>query len=261
MIDITKTPTLEITTKIGCSVNCKYCPQGEIIKNYKGEKNMSVAAHRDLVKTVPFSVPIINSGVSDPFLNPNTPEMMLYDYSNGHKLICYTTGVGLSFDSAKLICNIPFEQFTIHLPDSLGNANIPVTDEYMKIFFYIIKHIKNVKFMNMGGCFISDENEKYFRGLPVKKKAYPIHCFRFDYPHYTLMPNGDVHFCCQCKGISNRIGSLYENTYSELAAKHKVIVKKLKNDPESICHYCTVSQPIPIMKLALQAKQIINGEI
>lgn len=31
--------TLEITTKIGCKVNCKFCPQNLLIKNYFSNSN------------------------------------------------------------------------------------------------------------------------------------------------------------------------------------------------------------------------------
>jgi hypothetical protein len=43
------------------------------------------------------------------------------------------------------------------------------------------------------------------------------------------------------KGLTEKVGSLYENTYPELEAQHKLITKRLQSDPASYCHICDIS--------------------
>ena len=107
--------------------------------------------------------------------------------------------------------------------------------------------------MNMGGCFKSDGHEEYFRGTQTGKKTGRVICFRHILPNYIMMPNGDVYFCCQTKGLTGKVGSLYENTYPELLAKFKTISERLQTEPESICHYCTISESYWIYSYAVPA--------
>ena len=62
--------SIEITTKIGCPVQCKYCPQDKLIANYKSDKTMmDFKDFRRWIDKVPTHVRVDFSGMCEPFLN------------------------------------------------------------------------------------------------------------------------------------------------------------------------------------------------
>jgi len=234
--------TLEITTKIGCKIRClTYCPQEILNARYSGEKNLSFSAFRRLISSIPPEVDLIFAGMSEPFGNREAIDMMEYASSKGHELMLLTTLDGLDIEDAQRLIKLPFKTIVVHLPDSEGIAHITTSQDYRDVFFLIIEHIKNIQFMNMGGLFQSNKTEDYFRGKSMRQKKGRVICSKHENTEYYMMPNGDVYFCCQMKGLINKIGSLYETSYSDLLLKFKDESDQLQYDPHSICHYCTIS--------------------
>jgi radical SAM protein with 4Fe4S-binding SPASM domain len=249
----------EITTKIGCKVQClRYCPQEVITGNYKGERILSLDAFKTLIETIPSDVTIIFAGVSEPFGNFQTADMMYYAYERGHKIILFSTLVGLTVSDAKRIIKLPLREVIIHLPDSRENAHVPITDEYLEVLTLMMTHVKNIRYMSMSGCFISDRHEDHVRKIAPVKKGRMI-CCRHDVPSYVMMPNGDVYFCCQTKGQSGKVGSLYENTYPELLSRFKSMSKELQMNPISVCHYCTISDNYWVYRYAVPVWEFLRG--
>lgn len=242
---------LEFTTIIGngnggpCYVNCKrYCPQEIIVEMLGGvtPKILPLDDFKNLLSTISKDVGIIFGGVSEPFQNPGTADMILHAHKEGHRIICFSTLTGLNLYEAIRLCEIPFEKFVIHLPDSCGNAHIPLTGNYETVLAYMLSHLKNKQTMSMDESFVSDNHENIFRGHPPKSKKGKVCCYKHEVPDYMVLPNGDVFYCCQCKGLTEKVGNLYEESYQELAAKHPAITKRLQNDPNSLCHVCSISQ-------------------
>jgi len=61
--------SFEITSQIGCSVQClKYCPQELIIFRYKGQRHLSLDVFKQFISTVPSSVQITFAGFVEPFV-------------------------------------------------------------------------------------------------------------------------------------------------------------------------------------------------
>ena len=56
-------PTMEITTRIGCSVNCRYCPQFSLITNYCTDKLADKPIKQAVVElgTIAFQISMIFS--------------------------------------------------------------------------------------------------------------------------------------------------------------------------------------------------------
>lgn len=234
----------EITTEIGCPVNCKkYCPQEVITKNYVGEKFLSLWAFKNLIKTIPHNIPINFSGVCEPFKNPQVGAMIPYAHSIGHPVIVFSTLVGLSPIGADGISRVPFQEFVLHLPDANKNAHIPLTRDYFITLKIILSGVNNISFMNMREPFISNNAEKIARGEPCNIYTGRVICFRHEIPNLNMMPNGDVYFCCICRGLTEKVGSLYENTYQELVAKMKPMSLRMQTDKNSICHKCGYATP------------------
>jgi hypothetical protein len=234
----------EITAEIGCPVNCKkYCPQEVIVGNYKGATTLTLENFKLLIEKIPKRNPINFSGVCEPFTNPRTVDMISYTHNAGHPIIVFSTLVGLTPVGADVISRVPFQEFVLHLPDANKNAHIPLTRDYFITLKIILSNVNNISFMNMREPFISNNAEKIARGEPCIVHKGRVICFRHEIPNLNMMPNGDVYFCCICRGLTGKVGSLYENTYQELVSKMKPISKCLQIDKNSICHKCGYAVP------------------
>lgn len=251
----------EITTKIGCSINClKYCPQEKIIQSYKGNPLMTLDQFKDFMKTVPQNLPIFFSGLCEPFLNPQTTDMIMWAHHKGHPISIFSTLTGLSPTNACRLIDIPIDKFVLHLPDAYGNAKIPQTRDYFETRSIIETNIKHLEYMNMGWNFVSNCCEDMARGKVKDKKRGRRLCNFLESPAYQLMPNGNVYFCCMVRGLTERVGSLYENSYGELIDKYPVITERLQKDSDSICHYCNVSERYWIRKAIQKKNELLKGK-
>jgi radical SAM protein with 4Fe4S-binding SPASM domain len=234
---------LEVTTSIGCPINCKCCPQEIISKRYQGDRVLTLASFKKLISTVPSHIPIIFAGVSEPFLNKETPDMIIHAYEKGHGIQAYSTLQGLSSDNAARLTSIPFQTFILHIQDALGNANINTSDEWHKTLDCILRNVRNLRLMNMGCDFISDGSDNIARlKQPILHRGRVI-CYRHEIPDYIVLPNGNVYFCCQTKGLDEKVGNLYDSTYQELVSRHPEQSHVMQTDMRSICHKCSIAKP------------------
>jgi len=251
---------LEITTQIGCRIGClNYCPQEKIVQSYKGNKTMTLDQFRLFVETVPSTLPVFFSGLCEPFQNPSTIDMILYAHRLGHPISIFSTLTGLSPTDAYKIVSIPIDKFVLHLPDAYSNAKIPQTQDYFEARSIIEMNVKHLEYMNMGWNFVSNKCEDMARGLATKKTGRRL-CNFLESPAYQLLPNGNVYFCCMVRGLTEKVGSLYENTYLELAARHGEISDRLQKDPNSICHYCNVSEKYYLRRLIQKKNELLKGK-
>jgi len=145
--------TLEITTKIGCSNMCEYCPQDKLIKTYtknihnkrltevydatndqkwldkllvneytQGDKNrktmMSLDDFKTALSTIPPEVDIHFSGYTEAFENPEAIDMVEYAVHKGHQTGVNTTLVGVKKSDLDRLSRLNFKHFHIHLPSA-----------------------------------------------------------------------------------------------------------------------------------------------
>ena len=122
---------LEITTKIGCSNMCEYCPQTKLIKNYTSnlhnvimkkhfnnendvkvveslllhkylekDKNritmMSLDTFKKCLSSIPSQVDIHFTGYTEAFENPDCTDMIFHAHEKGHKVLINSTLVGMT---------------------------------------------------------------------------------------------------------------------------------------------------------------------
>ena len=251
---------LEITTQIGCRIGClNYCPQEKIVQSYKGNKTMTLDQFCGLIETVPDKLPIFFSGLCEPFQNPETIDMILYAHRLRHPISIFSTLTGLKPEDAYKLVSIPIDKFVLHLPDAYGNAKIPQTQDYFETRSIIEMNVKHLEYMNMGWNFISNKCEDMARGKAAHKTGRRL-CNFLESPAYQLLPNGDVFFCCMVRGLTERIGNLYNTSYPELAARHLTISDRLQKDPNSVCHYCNVSEKYYIRKLIQKKNELLHGK-
>jgi hypothetical protein len=259
---ITPPPSyLEITTAIpedGCPIKClRYCPQELISKQYTGDRWLTLDHLKYFIAPIPNTHPIFISGLCEPGVNPQLTEMLLWLHERGHPLSMFTTGYGILPHNAQKLIEIPFDKFVLHLPDAYGNAKIPQTQDYFETRSIIEMNVKHLEYMNMGWNFISNKCEDMARGKATHKTGRRL-CNFLESPAYQLLPNGDVFFCCMVRGLTERVGSLYNNTYPELAAHHPIISDRLQKDPNSICHICNVSERYWVRKAIQKKNELLH---
>lgn len=147
--------TLEVTTVIGCSLSCTFCPQDKLIANY-GKESKTIL-HLDTFKTclgkLPSHVGIAFSGFSEPFLNPNCTNFIKETIKYGNPIYIYTTLVGLKRNQVdyleKLLMEGRFDIFKVHLPDDSSNMRgFRLNDDYLYAVNKILSQ-KNVSVMTM----------------------------------------------------------------------------------------------------------------
>ena len=251
---------LEVTTIIGCPVNCiKYCPQELIVKKYAGVPRLSVDDFKKYIDSVPQDRLIWFCGFSEPLMNPDTITMMEIATNAGHKINLSTTLSGISVEDAERMVKLPFNLITLHLPDACGNAHIKMDERYFAVLKTVLLSIPNISFMSMNGTFETNHTEEIARGAAQQYHKGRISCKFLSAPNFQLMPNGDVYFCCMTRGLSGKIGSMKEKSYCDFVNMIPEISGRLAKNSDSVCHYCAWStsywrMEVPMKILRLTAK-------
>lgn len=248
-------PTLEITTIIpekGCVVDCVFCPQRTLIQNYNGTRRLSLEAFKRAIDKVPTEVRITFAGFTEPWLNSDCTDMVLYAHERGHPVSIFTTLVGVSIEDLERIKHIPFAGapnggFTVHLPDEERRAKHPITKKFIETVEHLGKikdSIKNFQIMNMGdnihssirhvfpeaptyamwsraGNLIGERilkpelQNQHFLYVNHGDKEMTCGCDERLY-HNIMLPNGDVSLCCMDYGLEEICGNLFESDYNDV---------------------------------------------
>lgn len=122
-------PKLEITTLIGCPLDCSFCPQSNLNSAWKnidgGARLLDFKTFKNAVDKLPSNVDIVFSGYSEPFANPKTPDFLEYAAKLPNRIYLYTTLQGLNANFRnklkELIKNKRIMRTVIHLPDDHDN--------------------------------------------------------------------------------------------------------------------------------------------
>jgi hypothetical protein len=253
-------PTLEITTIIpekGCVVDCVFCPQRTLQKSYKGKRFMTLNDFKKAVDKLPQEVRVTFAGFTEPWLNKDCTNMVLYAHEKGHPVSIFTTGIGMSIDDIERIKHIPFAGnpngcFTLHLPDQERKAKHPITKRYIEViehFGKIQNEIHNFTTMCMGT--VHEDVRHVFDSAPVYdmwsragnlvgemimkpellerraewriadhgKKPMTCGCLEKMY-HNVMLPNGDVSLCCMDYGLKHILGNLYKQDYEDIVPEN-----------------------------------------
>lgn len=145
---------VEITTNVGCSNMCLYCPQKKLIKTYFAEKrpaNMSFRMFKKYLRQIPKKMDICFTGLSEPLLNKDAIKMIKYASEKGYNVHLYTTFRNASLKEIKSLKNIEIKTFVIHLPDKNNLMTLQVNEEYLKKLDLFQKFdFSNVTYMCIG---------------------------------------------------------------------------------------------------------------
>lgn len=262
--------TLEITTTIGCRVNCRFCPQGKLTRGYIGSSNeqtMDLSTFIECIERLPPEVRIDFSGMAEPWLNEHCTDMLLYAARRGHLIAVYTTLVGMTASDFERIKEVDFDYFVLHLPDSEGNTVIPITPDYLRLLERILNtdlHVQSERQISCHGTLRSDVaallNDRFpvfstmidragnlNEGLSVPRRLTgPLMCSRATRlnNHNVLLPDGRVLLCCMDYGMKHVLGNLRECSYDELLHGAEANRVRAGMDDESqalLCRNCTAA--------------------
>lgn len=248
-------PTLEFTTIIpekGCVVDCVFCPQRTLIKNYSGERRLSLENFKQAVDKLPQEVRVTFAGFTEPWLNSSCTDMLLYAHEKGHPISVFTTMVGVSKEDIQRIKHVPFAGapnggFTVHLPDQERKAKHPINKKFIEVIEYlgsVSNEIRNFNVMSMGnevhesirhvfptapnytmwsraGNLIGERvlkpelRDQEFLSINHGDKKMTCGCDERLY-HNIMLPNGDVSLCCMDYGLEEITGNLFESDYNDV---------------------------------------------
>lgn len=245
---------LEITTHIGCPMNCDDCPQALLRSKYQGRKTMDFEDYKKAIDKVPKFVRIDFSGMCEPFVNKHCADMILYAAEKGHPLALYTTLQGATMEDYERLKDVKYEVVTIHIPDKEGRSTFVITNEYLELLskwecnnyschgtiseevLPYIKQGKNlITFMHDRAGNV--EGRPHLE-VPIDRR---ITCMTagLSLNHNVLLPDGTVLMCCMDYGMTEVFGNLFKDEYFDIVKSYEAVKMREKmTGGECLCRHC-----------------------
>ena len=264
--------SLEVTTSIGCPNACIYCPQSIFIKAYNSKKTrMTITDFKKYIETVPTDIRIGFGGYSEPFLNKDCVDMIIYAYHRGHKLFVNTTAVGMTIGDIDRLKMVKFDRFVLHLPDVEGYTKIPTSDEHLKLVTYLKETIptSNLLCMAMGEFppkfknafknvlnpytgstlneFPANSRLGLLKFIKTARNYGSLKCINESYHNNHLLPDGRVNVCGEDWQLKYVLGNLNKSSYENIIKSTKFI--EMQNDLKkfwenrTLCRKCGYARP------------------
>lgn len=246
---------VEITTKVGCPLNCRACPQKLFVSRYTGGAGMpeegdakarpmmmTMETFRTCVDKLPPDTQIDFSGFVEPQLNPAFVDMVLYAQASGRRVTLFSTLVGMTRESYERIREVPFVNMVLHIPDRDLNSRFVLSPEYMELAELVIRDAMTGRFhidkyschgpvhpclaeiVAQSGIYVDDNlhdragnvGEDGVLSLQHKGK---IRCSSGPaLDRNVLMPDGTVVLCGMDFGMEHVLGNLLTQDYAEIMA-------------------------------------------
>lgn len=252
---------LEITTKIGCSSRCEYCPQDKLIRQYikkSRETIMSFETFKKCISTVPKKIEIHFTGFCEPFLNPNVIDFIAHALDKGHNILINTTLKGMVKTDVDRLRRIIIEDkewggpVTVHLPCIEFKSNI-VDNNFYKILEYLIRNLPGTRFHAHGTPIkkIEDFIKSVDSGAWIKKRNIHSRAGNVEFKDtsrlrkkgncsrvwdHVILPNGDAYLCCADYGLEIKVGNLLKSSYDEI--HNTELFRNIIRNGTSICSRC-----------------------
>jgi radical SAM protein with 4Fe4S-binding SPASM domain len=264
-------PTLEITTTVGCPLDCTYCPQDQLRRNY-GVDQPRVMSHDTFVRLlskVPRYVRIDFSGLSEPWANPHCTSMLRRTLEGGYNVAIYTTLVGMR--DPETVVDLWREYFrqvetvVLHLPDPQGNMRgFKRTPRYEHALATLTnftveepRRVRQFSTMTMDPTSTWTGNDRagnldrsvFQQHAPARTHhRAPTTCsYTPFYDHNVVLPNGDVVLCCMDYGLDHKLGNLLNDEYPDLFESEGMSKLRRENtscsSKGSICKTCDRATP------------------
>lgn len=272
-------PCIDITTRVGCSVNCKFCPQDIFLKQYykdnvHRETFMSKETLMKCIEHMPEESAFQFGGFAEAFLHPGCIELLKLVCDTGRTVNLYTTLVGLDERSLYEVMELPIEYVTLHVADARGYAKIPLSDEYYRLLEIAVssKRKDGKPFVDM--CNAQAEPDERVAEICRGKYVIPstlldragnlkgdelvsnhietgrIYCgvCGNGLNKNELLPDGTLLLCCMDYGMKHVLGNLKEQEYSEILEGTEMhdIKEGMKEvfDKDILCRKCSCANRI-----------------
>lgn len=259
--DFYTSPMMEITTQLGCAVNCKYCPQEVFVREYLrsegAARSLSLNDFKKCLDKLPSNTYVEFAGFTEPFFNPDCLDMIKYAASKSYKINLFTTLRGLKPEQLDELLKIDFTECVIHVPDIDSNAVIPITDEYMYMLGRLVKarksngdnyidyacaqgevpeHIKNILGKDTRIYVVLNDRAGNLKDDTLycqKNIVGRIRCeLASDINHNVLLPDGRVLICSNDWGMKHVLGNLLLESYEELMSGEEA--QRVRDDMNSV---------------------------
>jgi len=237
-------PTLEITTMVGCPLQCTFCPQDKLSAAYDDPvRVLTFENFSRVLAKVPKHVRIDFSGMAEPWMNRAATHMLALTLSEGYNVAIYTTLQGMR-DPEYVVDLIlahaaQVEVVVVHLPDTRGNMRgFRDSDAYreaLRRFDELANSTVRYDKVQMdedsavatpgwlpwhGLTRAGNLNQQNIAGQMVERDLHhdtPVTCSMTPFfDHNVLLPNGDVVLCCMDYSKHHVLGNLLLDDYYDL---------------------------------------------
>lgn len=267
-----KSSGFDFTLKIGCRLNCKYCPQQLLLKRYgqvfgaDAKRELSFEDFCIMLDRIAEGSVISIAGMSEPFLNRDCAKMIKYAYEKGYGIILPTTFQGATKEDIDLISGVCFKELWLHIPDQEGNSQFIIDDHYKSVLKYALSKFEVSAFSchgmprkDMEWCIDRRKtlgNEMMNRAgnldcpeLRTYQHKGRITCAAGSFtgiagPSPVVLPNGAVIRCCQDYGLRHIYGNLLTQTWQEIVAgeEYKKFESGMTDESiDSLCRSCSMA--------------------
>ena len=228
--------TLEITSYIGCPNMCHYCPQKLLKSEYVGVGVMTLDDFGRMLDNVPKDVRIDFSGFSEIFFHPQGSELIRASCTRGYNTILYTTLEGFDIHSVDILKGLSFGEVVFH---QWPRVDLEEFNRKIKIF---TTEIQDGRVAEITPQWEWSRAGNVKERKPLRGKFNCLYAAK-DFNHNVLLPNGDVHICCQDYGLKHKIGNLLETNFDDLDRSGLVELSN-QEDSDIICRKCELFQKI-----------------
>lgn len=272
--------TLEISTVMGCPVDCHYCPQAVLLREYYKENKhrqrvMTLENFQTILEHTPQDCQIDFSGMAEPFLCPDCLSMIRMACDAGRRVYLYTTLYEVPEETVRELVKLPIYNLTLHVADAKGYAHIPTTEQYYRNIEFITNAKKKdgrpfVDFVNaqlapdpqvaeiVKGKYevmisvqdragnIKDETAEH-RKAPIAPGV-KIECNSCgdDLSNNLVLPDGTLVLCSMDFGMQHVLGNLYEEDYDTIRSKGELqrILHEFDGgmDADLLCRKCLMAR-------------------
>jgi radical SAM protein with 4Fe4S-binding SPASM domain len=264
---------IEVTTRIGCSVNCRYCPQSLLIREYtkntESDINMSLESFQVCVDKLPQEYGILFCGMSEPTLNPAFMDMLKFAVSTGRHVELYSTLEGIGEERIDELLDLPVAFMVLHVADKFDYAKIRTDESYYRKIEKVINHKKADGSPYVNQCSAQAEPDerisricagKYTVNHTLEDRAGNLSgddlikatgdrsgkftCSLGGHELYRniLLPDGRVLACCMDYGMRHVLGNLITQTYDDInnSDEKKKLQRAMDGDStlDVLCRKC-----------------------
>ncbi len=279
--DLRDSKVLEVSTIMGCTVNCRFCPQDVLLKTYyekdkKRQRVMTLDDFRVILDHTPSDCIIDFSGMTEPFNNPDCLEMIRMACDAGRKVYLFTTLAGVDEETVDELLKLPIYYVTLHVADKCGYAYIPTTETYYRNVEKVVSATKKdgspfIDFINAqtdpdervaeivrGRYEVMRSVQNRAGNVTVDGAQHREHviepgekikcCFcGDDLSNSLVLPDGTLLICNMDYGMKHILGNLYEEDYDTVRSKGELqrVIRAMNCEEEMdelLCRSCLLAR-------------------